>query len=132
MKRTQPLILLVDDDGDFRDVMSEVLKAAGFDVAVAANGNKGIEQAKKLIPDLILMDIKMPAMSGVDAALEIKRNQETSNVKIAFLTGLDNPWPALVGEKTDISKELGVEDYIKKTEDQKVLIEKIKGFLGIK
>ncbi|MBU6501099.1 MAG: response regulator [Patescibacteria group bacterium] len=131
MTREKPLILLVDDDRDFRDSTAEVLMASGFDVAPATNGEEGINKAETLLPDLILMDIKMPVMNGVDAALKIKQNPKTSDIKIAFLTGWDNPWPAIVGEKSDVAKELGMEDYIKKTEDPKKLVEKVKGFLGI-
>lgn len=130
MAREKPLILVVDDDNDFRDATSEVLTAAGFDVVSAASGAEGVRKSDELMPDLILMDIKMPGVSGVDAALEIKQNPKTKNLKIVFLSGLSNPWPALIGDRAAIAKELGMEDYIDKTEEPARIVEKVKGFLA--
>ena len=127
------MILLADDDKDFREAVSLNLQAAGFDTAVAKGGNEAIQKAKELQPDLILMDINMPpGPTGIDAALELKKIPETKEIKIVFLSGLDNPWPAMGGEKGEVSREMGMVDFFVKSGDFEDLIKKVKGILGAK
>lgn len=129
--RNKPLILVVDDEESFLDVITTKLKAAGFDTATARNAAEGIRATNELMPDLVLMDIHMPpGQSGADAAITLKQNPKTKDVKIAFLTGLAEPWPALSGDKKAICKELGMEDFFEKTEDLNDLLEKIKALLA--
>lgn len=128
----KPLILVVDDEPDFLEIISAKLHASDLEPVVAYNGKEGVDAAKKLHPDLILMDIHMPGGSGTDAALEIKQDPGTKNLKIAFLTSLKDPWPAVKANRGEISKELGMEDFIEKTEDLNVIVSKIKGLLARK
>lgn len=129
--RTKPLILVVDDDGDFLEIITAKLKAAGFDTATARNAEGGIGETEHLLPDLVLMDIHMPpGPTGTDAALTIKQNPKTKDVRVAFLTSLKDPWPSMAGGKQEVSRELGMEDFLEKTEDLNVLIEKVKEILG--
>jgi len=131
MDRTKPLILLADDSDDFREVVATKLMASGFDVAEAKNGAEAVEKAHDLRPDLILMDIQMPGeLNGIDAAFKIKEDPEEKDTKIAFLSGMENPWPAFSGERTAVSKQIGMEDFILKTEDLDVVLEKVMGFLS--
>lgn len=133
MKHVPPLILVADDESDFREIITKKLESSGFSVQSVANGTEAVKKAGELKPDLILMDIKMPGeLNGVDAAFRIKENPETKDIKIAFLSGIENPWPALVGDKSVTSKAFGMEDFIPKTEDLDVLVKKIKGFLRIR
>lgn len=128
-KIKRPLILIVDDEKNFLDIVSTKLKAVGFEVAVARNGKEAIKSATELVPELILMDIHMPDETGTDIALTIKQNPKTKDVKIAFLTALKEPWPAIAGEREKVAKEMGMEDYIEKTQDLNVMVEKVKAIL---
>lgn len=127
--REKPLILLVDDDPDFLEIVSTKLRASGFDVALAHNEKEAIRESLKL-PDLILMDIHMPGGSGTDAALAIKQNSATKDIKIAFLTSMQEPWPAMTGDNKKISEELGMQDFLNKTDDLDVLVDQVQGLLN--
>jgi len=128
--RPKPLVLVVDDEESFLEVITTKLQASGFDTAVAKNAAEGVSQAEKLLPDLILMDIRMPGETGTDAALTIKQNPKTKNVKIAFLTNMREPWPAAVdADKQKLSKALGMEDFLEKTSDLNILVQRIRGIL---
>ena len=129
---TPPFILVVDDEDNLREVIMKELVSIGFEVQGAVNAEDAIKKAGELKPDLILMDIRMPGkMNGVDAAISIKNNPDTQDIKIAFLSSDDDPWPALVGTKADVSKSMGMEDFISKLENLDVFVAKVKGFLGI-
>lgn len=130
--REKPLILVVDDDDNFLEIVTMKLKASGMDTATAKNGAEGMKQAEKLIPDLILMDIRMPGASGTDTALAIKQNPKIKDIKVAFLTSLDNPWPAISADHQEVSKELGMEDYIEKSEDLNAVVNKVQEILSSK
>ena len=131
--RAKPLVLIVDDEGSFLEIMSIKLKAAGYDTATARNAEEGIKQTEKLMPNLVLMDIHMPpGPTGTDAALTIKQNPKTKDTKIAFLTSLKDPWPSLTGPNLEVSKELGMDDFIEKTEDLNKAVEKVKEILARK
>ena len=128
---TPPLILIADDEENFREVMTKELASLGFDARTAASGAEAVKKSVELMPDLILMDIRMPGeMNGVDAALRIKEDPATKDIKIAFLSSADNPWPAVVGDRADVSKAFGMEDFISKSEDLDVFVRKVKEFLG--
>jgi CheY-like chemotaxis protein len=128
--REKPLILVVDDEQDLREIMSVKLKMAGFDAVVAYDAKEAVDAAKKLLPDLILMDIHMPGESGTDAALEIKQNPDTKNIKIAFLSNLRDPWPQTSPDRNALAKSLGMEDFIDKTGDLDATIAKVREILA--
>jgi len=131
--REKPLILVVDDEYDFLEIMSAKLNAAGFDPVVARNASEAIDAAQKLHPDLILMDIHMPGgETGTDAALAIKQNPATKDVKIAFLSSVKDPWPMAANDRDKLSKELGMENYIDKAADLNVIMGKVREILGNK
>lgn len=132
MAHNPPLILLADDDDNFREVIGKELESLGFEIQSVTNGADAVKKAGELMPELILMDIKMPGeLNGVDAALAIKENPDTQGIKIAFLSSADDPWPAFVGEKTAVSQAFGMEDFISKTESLDVFVVKVRGFLGM-
>ena len=128
--REKPLFLIVDDEKDFLEIMTAKFQSAGFDVAVAHNGTEAVKAAKELLPDLVLMDIHMPNETGTDVALTIKQDPATKNLKIAFLTSLKDPWPAMTGEREKISRELGMDDFLEKGEDLEILVQKAKEILS--
>jgi CheY-like chemotaxis protein len=128
--RKKPLILIVDDENSFLEIMTAKLGASGFDTATARNEAEAVSQSEKLMPDLILMDIKMPGGSGTDAALAIKQNPKTKGLKIAFLTSLRDPWPAVAVDREKLSQELGMEDFLEKTDDLNKIVDKVREILG--
>lgn len=124
--RNPPLVLVVDDESNFREIIGAKLKTAGYEVAFAKNSAEAIVKSEQLLPDLILMDIMMPpGATGTDTALAIKQNPKTKDVKIAFLTSLKEPWPAMGGDPEAITKELGIDNFFDKTDDLETLPQKV-------
>jgi len=130
--RERPLILIVDDEHDLLEIMSAKLGSVGFEPIVARDAKEAMDAAQKLHPDLILMDIHMPGETGTDAALAIKQNPETKDIKIAFLSNLKDPWPTTFGERDKLAKELGMEDYIDKTADLDQIAARVREILAKK
>lgn len=124
-----PLILIVDDEPAFREIFSAKLNADGFRTETAENGQIGVEKAKELKPDLVLMDVKMPVMDGPSAVLALRADPETKNMKIAFLTSLGDPRLEMQEINRKFSEDFGAQGYLKKTDDLDSLNETIKGFL---
>ena len=84
---TGPLILVVDDYQDAREMYAEYLQFSGFRVAEARNGNEAVAQARSLQPDLILMDLSLPGMDGWEATRVLKADDATKRIPIVALTG---------------------------------------------
>jgi CheY-like chemotaxis protein len=82
-----PLILVVDDYQDAREMYAEYLQYSGFRVAEARNGNEAVTQARSLRPDLILMDLSLPGMDGWEATRVLKADEATKRIPIVALTG---------------------------------------------
>lgn len=114
-------ILLVDDDQLTRRLFGSTLATAGFEVLHAKDGNEGREMARRLKPDLILLDISMPVMDGFETANRLKEELETAHIPIIFLTNED-----LSIEAEKAAKELGVVDYIPKATDLSEFVERVK------
>ncbi len=87
-------VLVVDDDANIRTIIRHVLEKADFDVFTADNGEAGVKAAVNAPPDVILLDIMMPGMSGFDACAELKRAQRTRDIPVVFLTAKsgDESW----------------------------------------
>ena len=112
-------ILVVDDDKDIVEILKYNLKNSGYSVKSANNGIEAIKKAKRFLPDLILMDVMMPEMSGIEACSEIKEINELSNTIIIFLSARSEDY-------TQISAyDAGADDYISKPIKPKVLLKKI-------
>jgi two-component system alkaline phosphatase synthesis response regulator PhoP len=86
MKNSPTKILIVDDEPDIVEILKYNLNNEGYDVKSANNGLKAIEKAKKFIPDIILLDVMMPEMDGIEACLELKKINSLSNTRIIFLS----------------------------------------------
>jgi len=118
-----PKILVVDDEQDILELIRHALNKEGFEVHVAANGLQAIEQAKKIKPELILMDVMMPVMDGMEACRQLKENDETSGIAIVFLTARSEEFAELAGF------EAGADDYIAKPIRPRVLLSRLKAIL---
>jgi len=82
-------ILVIDDEAEITEIIETFLKDAGYQVLAENSSVMGIERAKNFKPDLILLDIMMPFMDGYEVCDELKKNKETENIPIVFLTGKD-------------------------------------------
>ena len=112
-------ILVVDDDPDIVEILKYNLKNSGYSVKSAGNGGEAIKKAKKFIPDIILMDVMMPEMSGIEACEEIKNIDQLSQAIIIFLSARSEDY-------TQISAyDAGADDYISKPVKPKILLKKI-------
>ena len=113
-------VLVVDDSATDQHVITEILKKNGFSISTAANGEEGVAKAKKEKPDLILMDIVMPGMSGFEATRAISRDPATSGIPVIICS--------TKGQETDKAWGLrqGAKDYIVKPVTEAALMEKIR------
>ena len=116
-------ILLVDDESDILDFLSYNLKAAGYTVEVAINGEEGIAIANEYEPDLILLDMMMPEMDGIETCEKIRESEKLKGVLIAFLTARGEDYSQIAGF------EAGADDYIQKPIKPKVLVSRVKALL---
>jgi CheY-like chemotaxis protein len=108
MNDKAPLILVVDDYQDAREMYAEYLQFSGFRVAEAKNGNEALEQAFALKPDLILMDLSLPGMDGWEATRRLKADEATRHIPIVALTG-----HALAGA-SEGAKRAGCDSFVTK------------------
>ncbi len=126
MDATKKKVLLVEDDETLASVYVERLEAEGFEVRHVANGEEALANAVEFRPDLILLDVMMPKISGFDVLDILRNTPETTNMKIIMLTALSQP------KDKERAEALGVDDYLVKS--QVVIadvIERIKFHLGM-
>ncbi len=116
-------ILLVDDEQDILDLLSYNLEKEGYDVYTAHNGIKCLEIARQIIPDIILLDVMMPEMDGMEACKEIRDDDRLKNVIVAFLTARNEDYSQIAGFDS------GADDYISKPIKTRVLISRVKALL---
>ncbi len=116
-------ILVVDDEEDIRELLRYNLSMEGYDIVSADSGEKAIEKAVELIPDLIVLDLMLPGIGGLEVAKELKNKSDTKNIPIIMLTAR--------GEEVDIvtGLELGADDYITKPFSPRILTARIKAVL---
>ncbi|MFT7336391.1 MAG: two-component system alkaline phosphatase synthesis response regulator PhoP [Porticoccaceae bacterium] len=123
MKKKHTKILLVDDEPDILEIVGYNLKQEGYQIFTAANGKEAIAKAKKELPDLIIMDVMMPEMDGMEACENIRKIPELSNVIITFLTARSEDYSQVAGF------DAGADDYIAKPIKPKLLVSKVKALL---
>jgi two-component system, OmpR family, alkaline phosphatase synthesis response regulator PhoP len=116
-------ILIVDDEPDIIEFLSYNLKHEGFSVSTAKDGKTAVEIAQKVIPHLILLDVMMPEMDGIETCGKIRNIPYLSNTIIAFLTARGEDYSQIAGF------EAGGDDYINKPVKPKVLISRINALL---
>ena len=119
-----PLILVVDDYQDAREMNAEYLHFSGFRVAEARNGNEALEQAFALKPDLILMDLSLPGMDGWEATRVLKADDRTRNIPVVALTG-----HALAGA-SEGAKKAGCDSFVTKPCLPDDLVVEVRRMLG--
>lgn len=119
-------ILLVDEDVQIRRLFGGKLASAGFEVLYAKSGFEGREMARKFHPNLILIDVNIPGINGIELAERLRVEPETADIPIIFLTNADL---SIESEKT--AKEMGIADYIQKGVDLDEFIERVKKVLKV-
>lgn len=123
MKKKDITILLVDDEPDILEIVRYNLSAEGYRVKTAENGKKAVSLAKKIVPQLILLDVMMPKMNGMEACRKIREIPELSQTVIAFLTARGEDYSQIEGF------DAGADDYITKPIKPKVLVGRVKALL---
>ena len=121
---TNKKILVVEDTEDNRQILRDLLGAAGYDMIETNDGAEGVSQAMAHKPDLILMDIQMPVMDGYEATLRIKANPELKAIPIVAVTSY-----ALSGDE-DKAKAAGCDAYIAKPYSPRQMLAKVREILG--
>lgn len=123
MKKKDIKILLVDDEPDILEIVGYNLKNEGFQIFTASNGLKAIKMAKKITPHLIILDIMMPEMDGIETCIKIREISSLNDVLITFFTARNEDYSQIAGI------DAGADDYITKPVKPKILVSKVKGLL---
>ena len=123
MENSNYKILLVDDEADILEFLSYNLKKAGFNVLTANNGRDAIKLAKQYLPHLIILDVMMPEMDGIETCEEMRKLPILNNTVVAFLTARSEDYSQIAGF------EAGADDYITKPIKPKVLISRVSALL---
>ncbi len=116
-------VLIIDDEEDIRDILAYNLKKEGFAVHTAQNGVVGIALAKSLLPDVVLLDVMMPEMDGIEVCEILRSNPDTKNLRICFLTARSEDYSQIAG------LDAGADDYVAKPIKPKVLISRLKALM---
>jgi DNA-binding response OmpR family regulator len=116
-------ILIAEDERDIRDLVAFTLRFAGYEVMVANNGEEAVQMAPEVNPDLILMDVRMPRMTGYEACKVMKANPDLKDIPIVFLTAR--------GQESEIQQGLdaGAEEYLLKPFAPDQLTNRVKAIL---
>ncbi|TVZ25900.1 two-component system alkaline phosphatase synthesis response regulator PhoP [Gillisia sp. Hel_I_86] len=123
MKKKNITILLVDDEPDILEIVGYNLSAEGYHVITAENGIEAVKLAKKKKPQLIILDVMMPEMDGIEACEQIRKIPELAETMITFLTARGEDYSQMAGF------DAGADDYITKPIKPKVLVSKVNALL---
>lgn len=123
MKKKEIKILLVDDEADILEIVGYNLAQEGYQIITASNGKEAVAKAKKELPHLIIMDVMMPEMDGMEACEIIRKMPEMNQVIITFLTARSEDYSQVAGF------DAGADDYITKPIKPKLLVSKVKALL---
>ena len=118
-------ILIIEDDRFLRELMSRKLLSLQFDVAVAVDGEEGLEKIKSEMPDVVLLDLILPGINGFEVLENAKKNPATAKIPVIILSNL--------GQSEDIKKglKLGAEDFLVKAHfTPQEIVNKLKSILG--
>ena len=119
MKKTSTKILVVDDDPDIIEILTYNLSNEGYNVKSAVNGVEALKKAKKFIPDIILLDVMMPEMDGIEACSNLREIESLSKSMIIFLSARGEDFTQIA------AFDAGADDYINKPVKPKILLKKI-------
>ncbi|HEY0056894.1 MAG TPA: response regulator transcription factor [Pedobacter sp.] len=123
MSSTRQKILIVDDEPDIRELIEYNLKKEGYHVFTASNGQEGVSEAKRSHPDLIILDIMMPKMDGIEACRILRTMNEFKNTFMVFLTARSEEYSEIAGFN------VGADDYIAKPIKPRALVSRINAIL---
>jgi two-component system alkaline phosphatase synthesis response regulator PhoP len=123
MNKEDIKILIVDDENDILEFLSYNLKREGYQVFVCDNGKDAITKAKEIKPQLILLDVMMPELDGIETCIQIRSDKSLADTLIAFLTARNEDYSQIAGF------DAGADDYINKPIKPKVLLSRIAGVL---
>jgi two-component system alkaline phosphatase synthesis response regulator PhoP len=123
MENSNIKILLVDDEPDILEFMEYNLKKEGYQVLQAKNGKEAVEIAKKEFPHLVILDIMMPIMDGIEACRVMREIPELQNTLITFLTARNEEYSQLAGF------DVGADDYITKPIKPRIMLSRVKALL---
>ena len=117
-------ILIAEDEPDIRDLVAFTLRFAGHDVTPTSNGEEAYQQASQVMPDLILMDVRMPKMTGYEACRAMKADPALKDIPVVFLSAK--------GQDTEIQTgmEVGAEEYLLKPFATDQLVERVREILA--
>jgi DNA-binding response OmpR family regulator len=117
-------ILIAEDERDIRDLVAFTLRFAGYEVFVATNGEEAVQLAPQVNPDLVLMDVRMPRMTGYEACKVMKESPDLRDIPIVFLSAK--------GQESEIQQglDVGAEDYLLKPFAPDQLTTRVKAILG--
>jgi CheY-like chemotaxis protein len=108
-------ILVVDDDDDFREALTEVLSEAGYPVQQAANGELALARAAEELPGIVLLDLKMPVLDGWGVMERMRQDSKMSAIPILILSAYGFEWESeLLGAQGYISKSVGMEEILER------------------
>jgi adenylate cyclase len=124
--REPPLILVVDDNKDNVDILQRRLKSRGYAVATAADGVEGLEKTRELLPDLVLLDVMMPRMDGIEALRRLKSDASLPFIPVILVTARADGRDVVAG------LESGGDDYLTKPVDHTALAARVRAMLRIK
>jgi two-component system alkaline phosphatase synthesis response regulator PhoP len=123
MKKSDIKILCVDDEPDILEILKYNLSNVGYDIYLANDGLSAIKKAKEIIPNLIIMDVMMPKMDGIQACENLRANEKFNDTIIMFLTARGEDFSHVA------AYEAGADDYVTKPVKPKILVSKVKGLL---
>jgi two-component system alkaline phosphatase synthesis response regulator PhoP len=123
MNNQEITILLVDDEPDILEIVGYNLSQEGYKIINASNGKEAVLKAKKELPQLIIMDVMMPEMDGIEACEKIRQYPELQNTIITFLTARSEDYSQMAGF------DAGADDYISKPIKPRILVSKVKALL---
>ena len=123
MKKSDIKILCVDDEPDILEILKYNLSNEGYNVSTAADGKSAIEMAYNISPSLIIMDVMMPSMDGIEACEKLRSDDKFNDTIIMFLTARGEDYSHVA------AYDAGADDYVTKPVKPKVLVSKVKGLL---
>ena len=117
-------ILIAEDERDIRELITFTLKFAGHEVFPTSNGEEAYQTATQILPDLIMLDVRMPRMTGYEVCEQIKSNHKTQYIPVVFLSAK--------GQESEVQMgiEVGADEYILKPFSPEQLVERVKSILA--
>jgi DNA-binding response OmpR family regulator len=117
-------ILIAEDERDIRELITFTLKFAGHEIYPTSNGEEAYQMASQVLPDLIILDVRMPRMTGYEVCEQIKANTETKDIPVVFLSAK--------GQESEVKMgiQAGADEYILKPFSPEQLVERVKSILA--